>query len=656
MKERKGNKSKKVVKPVKKSVALFLTIVTVFAFAAACFSLGFCSGKKIERAEAVPGNFVFYYLIEEPDVSVNLTYSGTFNWGGSLFLGFSIADNELRATTLSSYKVIYSAADGWNTTDTAFNSTLMKYMYFQFTAPTGEVALWLNANSVKNAFVPFLMAGSYTFKDSWLSNNESYNSSFIFTANEETYQDFYIIYDSSNGISIKYDNTIAFSPDSGWGTGYQTIKIPEDSAVNSFDFYRNFLTSTATYSSSLEPIAYTLTIQFKGEGFTHTATPTGTSEKISDDVFECDESSGAYVAIGPQDDYIIEEILYNVDSGTATIQESGVNGYRVLRNSGNAVVTFTVTTKTDAVVIPSGYYWLKSLPSHPSFSTRYTIAVGDFQAIKSIENGSIVWENLTAFVPYNEISPYFYFASAPSVGLQVFAPGSYRIVSVPSGVSNPYPSPVALYYPVIYVPEDIKDSSGYSDTLVSFMTGGSYTYKSDIGYYNAFYVELPSNQASIPVSLGALSGLTIYTPSQNVLISPQSVSLRNLGNVSSGDWTLYYTVDFAGRPAYGEYTGAWFGIEGGQKRSVYNQTEPFYADGSIYINSTVMPTFIYSFLNSAFNVSAVPIDVDPPSADYWLGLDMVLSYQVFGIPLSALLAVVVSSVFVVIIIRLFAGG
>ena len=410
-------------------------------------------------------------------------------------------------------------------------------------------------------------------------------------------------------------------------------------------------------SATVKPIVYTLTIQFEGVGFTHTSTPTGNSKEISDNVFECDIGSGAYVAIGPQDDYIIGEISYNVDSGVATIQESGVNGYRILRNSGNAVVTFTVTTKTDSVVISSGYYWLKSFGSHPNYSTRYSIVKDDFQAIKSIDDGQVVWESLAGFIPYDEFSPWFYFESAPTTKVQVFVPGSYRITSVPSGVSNPYSSPVALWYPVVYVPAAIKESRGYSSTLVSFMTSGVYVYKSDIQYYNAFYIELPSMQASIPTSLtSGLSGVTIYTPSQSTLISPQSVNLQSLNNVSTGAWTLYYTVDFAGRPAYGEYTGAWFGIEGGIKRCVYNQTEPFYVDGNIYINSTVMPSSFYSFMNSAFNVSSVPIDVDPPSIDYWLGLDTVLSYQIFGIPLSVLLAVVVSSVFVVVVIRLFAGG
>lgn len=62
LKERKGSKSEKEVKPVKKTVALVLTIVTVFAFAAACFSLGFCSGKKVNEAYAAITELATYTI------------------------------------------------------------------------------------------------------------------------------------------------------------------------------------------------------------------------------------------------------------------------------------------------------------------------------------------------------------------------------------------------------------------------------------------------------------------------------------------------------------------------------------------------------------------------------------------------------------------
>ena len=62
MKDRKENKSEKEVKPVKKSVALILTVITVFAFAAVCFSLGFCSGNKAKETYAVPIEIADYTI------------------------------------------------------------------------------------------------------------------------------------------------------------------------------------------------------------------------------------------------------------------------------------------------------------------------------------------------------------------------------------------------------------------------------------------------------------------------------------------------------------------------------------------------------------------------------------------------------------------
>ena len=654
--EEKMNKEQKEVRPVNKSVALILTIVTVLAFAAACFSLGYCSGKKVKKTYAATTELAPYTIEKGAYKGKDTpTFFGHNINQPLLFQANNITYQQLRIRP-SKDLIIY-----W---DGVHNYEYKAYYNGAWRENSADIYVH------KNYTVDSI------FYNWFIENFEEYvPTSYTCTLDEKTsglYSFSYI-----EGPGTVYDEnaeTITGTPDTyfqvqlmpfeGYMVDIFTVTDSDGTAKSIVKNSSTLYTITIgnedfvlNVSATVKPIVYTLTIQFEGVGFAHTATPTGNSEKISDNIFECDTGSGAYVAIGPQDDYIIEEISYNVDSGVATIQESGVNGYRVLRDSGNAVVTFIVTTKTDSVVISSGYYWLRSFGSPPNYSTRYTIAKDDFQAIRSIVDGEVVWESLAGFIPYDEYSPWFYFESAPATKVQVFAPGSYRITSVPSGVSNPYSSPVALWYPVIYIPEDIKQSQGYSSTLVSFMTGGVYAYKSDIQYYNAFYIELPSTQASIPTSLpSGLSGVTIYTPSQDTLISPQSVNLQSLNNVSTGAWTLYYTVDFAGRPAYGEYTGAWFGIEGGRKRSVYNQTEPFYADGNIYINSTVMPLSVYSFLNSAFNISSVPIDVDPPSADYWIGLDTVLSYQIFGIPLSVLLAVVISSVFVVVVIRLFAGG
>lgn len=768
LKECKGNKSEKEVKPVKKSVALVLTIVTVFTFAAACFSLGFCAGKNIERTEAAPGSPVFYYLVEEPDVSVNLTFSGTFNWGSSLFLGFSIADNELRATTLSSYKVIYSEANGWNASDTSFNSTLMKYMYFQFTAPSGEVATWLNANSVKTAYIPFLMAGSYTFKDSWLSNNESYNSSFIFTANEETYQNFYIIYDSSNGISIKYDNTIAFTRDSGWSIGYQTIKISEDSAVNSFDFYSNFLTSTATYSSSTEPepvlytctlsentsgmysfgyiegdgvtydenaetikgpadsyfqvqlmpfegymvdtflltvsnghaksivknsdtlytitfdaedfvlnisatvkeIEYTLTCEYEGEqNYSITYGMTGEITR-NGNVFTGQPGASAYVRITPNDGYIMRSLSYQITDGEVlSVTPGSSNNYTIVLTSSNATILFSVVATAATVDISSGYYWIQCRNYGSDFS-ELTLQSGQFQIVESVSSSGIVWQDLTGLVcgagklsfglPGDKcISVYTVTETHDDFSLSsgVVISDQGNIVE---GYDYDYYSTLwaANWYPVIYVPSNIMEDE-VSDALVSFFKSSS-VYKADPVYYNGFYLTKKDAIANSDAFYNTYLG--IYVPVANTLVSPSSVSfvpdsggvsnityksaLNFMGDVSSGEYVIYcgYDYNYNSTVSYNRVGR----IPPAPRAGTYME--------SIYIYPTIMPERLYNLMASWFDIASGPVVPDPPPSSYWDGLEEVLSYEIFGVPLSSLLAIVISSVFVVVVIRLFAGG
>ena len=69
-----------------------------------------------------------------------------------------------------------------------------------------------------------------------------------------------------------------------------------------------------------------------------------------------------------------------------------------------------------------------------------------------------------------------------------------------------------------------------------------------------------------------------------------------------------------------------------------------------------MPASLYNAMSEWFDITVNPGIPDPPPSSYWDGLDEVLGYEIFGIPLSSLLAIVISSVFVVGGIRLFAGG
>ena len=105
MKKRKENKSEKEVTPVKKTVAVFLTIVTVLSFAAACFMLGFCSGKKVDSAYAANTqhsggegeSFSGSYLYSKTSVKTKLAFSGIFGntWTPVNFTGLPsfVGDN-----------------------------------------------------------------------------------------------------------------------------------------------------------------------------------------------------------------------------------------------------------------------------------------------------------------------------------------------------------------------------------------------------------------------------------------------------------------------------------------------------------------------------------------------------------------------------------
>ena len=86
--EEKINKEHKEVRPVKKSVAFILTIVTVFTFAAACFSLGFCFGKKVEHAYAIDVTVNYYYYFNDSISGNSGQFMGDFQCNGKKYSAF----------------------------------------------------------------------------------------------------------------------------------------------------------------------------------------------------------------------------------------------------------------------------------------------------------------------------------------------------------------------------------------------------------------------------------------------------------------------------------------------------------------------------------------------------------------------------------------
>ena len=387
--EEKMNKEQKELRPVRKSVALILTIVTVFAFAAACFLLGFCSGKKVNKSYAAISELAAYTIEKGAykGLDTPIFTGGNINQTMT-FQANNITYQQLRLRSAKQTIVYWDEVHG------------REYMAYDGGWRENSADIYLLENApCSSSFYKFFTANFKQYVPP---------SSYTCTLDEKTSGLYSFSYIEGPGtVYDKNAETITGTPDAYFQVrlmpfeGYMVDTFTvTDSDGTAKSIVKNSSTSyiitignedfVLNVSATVKPIVYTLTVQFEGDGFTHTATPTGNSEKISDNVFECDTGSGAYVAIGPQDDYIIEEISYNVDSGVATIHEAGVNGYRVLRNSGNAVVTFTVTAKTDSVVISSGYYWLRSFDSHPNYSTRYTIAKDDFQAIRSIDDGEVV--------------------------------------------------------------------------------------------------------------------------------------------------------------------------------------------------------------------------------------------------------------------------
>lgn len=157
--------------------------------------------------------------------------------------------------------------------------------------------------------------------------------------------------------------------------------------------------------------------------------------------------------------------------------------------------------------------------------------------------------------------------------------------------------------------------------------------------------------------------LSAYIPSSNTLVSPSGISFVPCSaQVLDANFKsqLAFMGDVGVRE-YSIYTGyVWQenGTSVGYSR--VGRIPPVSNSGtygeSIYIAPTIMPAALYDNMSNWFDISVSPSIPDSPPSSYWDGLDEVLGYRIFGIPLSSLLAIVISSVFVVVVIRLFAGG
>ena len=570
-KEQKENKVQKETRPVKKSVALFLTIVTVFAFAAACFSLGFCSGKKVNEAYA-------------------------------------------EITELATYTIEKGAYKGINTP---------------------------------------------------IFSGPNINQTMTFQANNITYQQLRIR--PAKQTIVYWDEALGheyMAYDGGWRENSADIYLFENAPCSS-SFYNWFL---ANFEK--KEIEYTLTCEY--EGALNYNVTYGTIGDITreGDVFTGQPGASAYVRITPKDGYIMRNLSYQITDGSvASITPGSSNNYTIVLAPSDATILFSVVATVQTVDISSGYYWIQSRVYGSDFS-ELTLPSGDFQIVESISNGSISWQDLTGLTCSSgritfrlagdrRISVYTITSVIEEYGLTT-ALDSQGAGWITSG-NYDYNTTLwsANWYPVIYVPSNIMEGEA-PDSLVAFFKSTS-IYKAEPVFYNGMY--LTSKSTVNTVDLLYDTYLSAYIPSSNTLVSPSGISFvpRSEQVLDANFKSQLAFMGDVGAREYSIYTGyVWQenGTSVGYSR--VGRIPPISNSGtyeeSIYIAPTIMPTSLYNTMSEWFDITVNPGIPDPPPPSYWDGLDDVLGYEIFGIPLSSLLAIVISSVFVVVVIRLFAGG
>ena len=675
MKERKGNKPEKVVKPVKKSVALVLTLVTVFAFAAACFSLGFCSGKKVEHAYAIDVSVNYYYYFNETVSGNSGQFMGDFQCNGRKYSAFvnqsygellyESYDNE---GMISDQLVVWTSSGGWI-------DNIYRYIYIESALLPAATAQWLSGNSV-NTVDATLYAGDYTWK-------EELNLS-LFSSTPLTY---YLDFSSGGNdfVGVRFSSTFMWyryksDPTSyvfvydldakeHWGSFGRIITISEETLISP-DFYDIFFANMASFSYASAPSVYTLTCEYEGEQNYTVAYGVIGDITREGDVFTGQPGSSAYVRITPKDGYIMRSLSYQITDGSvASVTPGSSNNYTIVLASSDATILFSVVATVQTVDISSGYYWIQSRVYGSDFS-ELTFQSGEFQIVESITNGSISWQDLTGLTCSSgritfrlagdrRISVYTITSVIEEYGFStgLDGQGAGWIISGNYDYNTTLWS--ANWYPIIYVPSNIMEGEA-PDSLVAFFKSTS-IYKAEPVFYNGMYLTSKSVVSTVDPLYNTY--LSAYIPSSNTLLSPSGISFvpRSEQVLDANFKSQLAFMGDVGAREYSIYTGYVWQENGtsvgysrvGRIPSISNSGT---FEESIYIAPTIMPASLYNAMSEWFDITVHPGIPDSPPSSYWDGLDYVLGYEIFGIPLSSLLAIVISSVFVVVVIRLFAGG
>lgn len=675
LKKRKENKPEKEVKPVKTSVALVLTIVTVFSFAAACFLLGFCSGKKVKHAYALDVTVNYYYYFNENVSGKSGQFMGDFQCNGRKYSAFvhqsygellyEAYDNE---GMISDQLVAWTSSEGWL-------DDIYRYIYIESALLPSATAQWLSGNSV-NTVDATLYAGNYTWKEELnLSIFSSTSITYLFDFSSDG-NDFVGARFSSNSMKYRYKSdptsylhVYDLDGKEHWESNGRIITISEEALISP-DFYDIFFANMASFSPASFPAVYTLTCEYEGaQNYTVAYGVIGDITREGD-VFTGQLGASAYVRITPNEGYIMRSLSYQITDGSvASVTPGSSNNYTIVLTSSNATILFSVVATAQTVDISSGYYWIQCRNYGTDFS-ELSLQPGEFQIVESISNGFISWQDLTGITCSSgritfrlagdrRISVYTITSVAEEYGLTtgLDSQGAGCIISGNYDYNTTLWS--ANWYPIIYVPSNIMEGEA-PDSLVAFFKSTS-IYKAEPVFYNGMYLTSKSTVSTVDPLYDTY--LSAYIPSSNTLVSPSGISFvpRSAQVLDANFKSQLAFMGDVGASEYSIYTGyVWQenGTSVGYSR--VGRIPPVSNSGtyeeSIYIASTIMSAALYDNMSNWFDITVNPGIPDPPPPSYWEGLDEALSYEIFGIPLSSLLAIVISSVFVVVVIRLFAGG
>lgn len=668
-KEQKENKVQKETRPVKKSVALVLTIVTVFAFAAACFSLGFCSGNKVKEAYAVTTGQASYTLKKGRYKGIDTpTFFGPNINQAMTFQANNITYQQMRIRPAKTNIVYWDEAleRGYTAYDGAWQENSADIYVHEDAPATSSFYNWFTAN-----FKEYVPPSSYTCT---LDEKTSGLYSFGYIEGDG------VMYDPESGtIKGPADSyfQVQLMPFEGYMVDTFTVTDSDGMAKsivkNSDTLYTITFDSedfVLNISATVKKIEYTLTCEYEGaQNYSITYGMIGEITR-NGDVFTGQPGASVYVRITPKDGYIMRNLSYQITDGSvASVTPGSSNNYTIVLTSSDATILFSVVATVQTVDISSGYYWIQSRFYGTDFSDL-TLQPGEFQIVESISNGSITWQDLTGLTCSSgritfrltgdrRISVYTITSVTEEYGLTT-ALDSQGAGWITSG-NYDYNATLwsANWYPVIYVPSSIMEGEA-PDGLVAFFKSTS-IYKAEPVFYNGMYLTSKSTVNTVDPLYNTY--LSAYVPSSNTLVSPSGISFvpRSAQVLDANFKSQLAFVGDVGAREYSIYTGyVWQenGTSVGYSR--VGRIPPVSNSGtyeeSIYIAPTIMPASLYDNMSNWFDISVNPAVPVPPPSSYWDGLDEVLGYEIFGIPLSSLLAIVISSVFVVVVIRLFAGG